>query len=79
MLYVGAEFCPFCAMARLPLTIALSRFGTFRASSRRCPAPTRRSCRTCRRSRSSAPRTPASTSSSTPTRPPTGSASRCRA
>lgn len=24
VLYVGAEFCPFCAMARLPLTIALS-------------------------------------------------------
>lgn len=29
VLYVGAEFCPFCAMTRLSLTVALSRFGTF--------------------------------------------------
>lgn len=28
-LYVGTEFCPYCAMERWPLTIALSRFGTF--------------------------------------------------
>ena len=27
--YVGAEFCPFCAAERWPLTVALSRFGTF--------------------------------------------------
>jgi thiol-disulfide isomerase/thioredoxin len=27
--YVGAEFCPYCAMMRWPLVIALSRFGTF--------------------------------------------------
>src|SRR5579872_3142480 len=27
--YVGAEYCPFCAAERWPLTIALSRFGTF--------------------------------------------------
>lgn len=28
VLYVGAEFCPFCAALRWPLTIALMRFGT---------------------------------------------------
>lgn len=27
--YYGAEWCPFCAAERWPLTIALSRFGTF--------------------------------------------------
>jgi thiol-disulfide isomerase/thioredoxin len=29
MVYVGAEYCPFCAAERWALTIALSRFGTF--------------------------------------------------
>jgi len=29
ILYVGAEYCPFCASERWPLVIALSRFGTF--------------------------------------------------
>lgn len=29
VLYLGAEFCPYCAAQRWPLTIALSRFGTF--------------------------------------------------
>jgi hypothetical protein len=29
LVYVGAEGCPYCAAARWPLTIALSRFGTF--------------------------------------------------
>ncbi|MEO7449134.1 MAG: DUF929 family protein [Humibacillus sp.] len=29
ILYVGAEYCPFCAMERWPLIAALSRFGTF--------------------------------------------------
>ena len=29
ILYVGAEFCPFCAAERWPLLLALSRFGTF--------------------------------------------------
>lgn len=29
VLYVGAEFCPFCAAERWPLFLALSRFGTF--------------------------------------------------
>jgi Domain of unknown function (DUF929) len=29
MLYVGAEYCPFCAAERWAMAIALSRFGTF--------------------------------------------------
>ena len=29
VLYIGAEFCPYCAAERWPLIIALSRFGTF--------------------------------------------------
>jgi hypothetical protein len=29
VLYIGAEYCPFCATQRWPLVIALSRFGTF--------------------------------------------------
>lgn len=29
VLYVGAEFCPFCASERWSLVVALSRFGTF--------------------------------------------------
>ncbi|HEU0257567.1 MAG TPA: DUF929 family protein, partial [Microbacteriaceae bacterium] len=29
VLYVGAEYCPFCAAERWPMTVALSRFGTF--------------------------------------------------
>lgn len=29
VLYVGAEFCPFCAAERWPLVVALSRFGHF--------------------------------------------------
>ncbi|MGE5828911.1 MAG: DUF929 family protein [Micromonosporaceae bacterium] len=29
VLYVGAEYCPFCAAQRWPLMVALSRFGTF--------------------------------------------------
>ncbi|WP_433022677.1 DUF929 family protein [Kribbella sp. CA-294648] len=29
VLYVGAEFCPYCAAERWPVTVALSRFGTF--------------------------------------------------
>jgi hypothetical protein len=29
MLYIGAEFCPFCAAMRWSMAIALSRFGTF--------------------------------------------------
>lgn len=29
VLYVGAEYCPFCAVERWPLIVALSRFGTW--------------------------------------------------
>lgn len=29
LLYVGAEYCPFCAAERWALVVALSRFGTF--------------------------------------------------
>lgn len=29
VLYVGAEYCPFCATERWAITVALSRFGTF--------------------------------------------------
>jgi hypothetical protein len=29
ILYVGAEYCPFCAVERWPMIIALSRFGTW--------------------------------------------------
>ncbi len=29
LLYVGAEYCPFCATERWPLVLALSKFGTF--------------------------------------------------
>jgi thiol-disulfide isomerase/thioredoxin len=29
VLYVGAEFCPYCAAQRWPVIIALSRFGSF--------------------------------------------------
>jgi hypothetical protein len=29
VLYIGGEFCPFCAAERWALTVALSRFGTF--------------------------------------------------
>jgi len=29
MLYIGAEFCPFCAAMRWSMAVALSRFGTF--------------------------------------------------
>lgn len=29
VLYIGAEFCPYCGMERWALTAALSRFGTF--------------------------------------------------
>jgi thiol-disulfide isomerase/thioredoxin len=33
VLYVGAEFCPFCAAERWPLAIALLRFGSFKGLS----------------------------------------------
>jgi hypothetical protein len=31
VLFVGAEYCPFCAAERWPLIVALSRFGHFRS------------------------------------------------
>jgi Domain of unknown function (DUF929) len=31
MLYIGAEFCPYCAAMRWSMAVALSRFGTFGA------------------------------------------------
>jgi hypothetical protein len=30
VLFIGAEYCPFCAAERWPLIVALSRFGRFR-------------------------------------------------
>jgi hypothetical protein len=30
ILYIGAEYCPYCATERWPMVLALSRFGTFR-------------------------------------------------
>ncbi len=40
-LYVGAEYCPFCAVERWPVVVALSRFGTFSNldSTTSAPAP----------------------------------------
>ncbi|HEY5457149.1 MAG TPA: DUF929 family protein [Acidothermaceae bacterium] len=29
VLYIGAEYCPYCGVTRWPLAVALSRFGTF--------------------------------------------------
>ena len=29
VLYIGAEYCPYCAAERWPLIVALGRFGTF--------------------------------------------------
>lgn len=29
LLYIGAEYCPFCAAERWPMVVALSRFGSF--------------------------------------------------
>jgi Domain of unknown function (DUF929) len=29
VVYIGAEYCPFCAAERWPVVVALSRFGTF--------------------------------------------------
>jgi hypothetical protein len=41
VLYVGAEYCPFCAVERWPVVVALSRFGTFSGleSTTSAPAP----------------------------------------
>ena len=66
MLYMGAEYCPYCAAERWAMIVALSRFGTFtglatvhsaveNGAGEPSPTPTRRP------GRSSTPRTPAST------------------
>lgn len=41
VVYVGAEYCPFCATQRWPLVVALSRFGTWNnlAATYSAPAP----------------------------------------
>ncbi len=41
VVYVGAEYCPFCASQRWPLVVALSRFGTWNnlSASFSAPAP----------------------------------------
>lgn len=41
IIYVGAEYCPYCATERWPLAVALSRFGTFNnlSTSYSAPAP----------------------------------------
>ena len=39
VLYVGAEFCPFCAAERWPLIVALSRFGRFTTLANMVSAP----------------------------------------
>ena len=50
VLYVGAEYCPFCAAERWPMVVALSRFGTLLAAwasrrrPRRTPTRARRRC-----------------------------------
>ena len=56
VVYIGAEYCPFCAAERWPMVVALSRFGTFsglQIDHRRAPTSTR----TRRPSRSTAPAT----------------------
>ncbi len=47
VLFVGAEFCPFCAAERWPLIVALSRFGRFTALTT-CSRRRSRSSRTSR-------------------------------
>ena len=39
VLYVGAEYCPYCATERWPLVVALSRFGTWNNLSAAFSAP----------------------------------------
>ena len=65
VLYMGAEYCPYCAAERWAMIVALSRFGTFSglatvhsaaANGPAKPSPTP----TPRPGRSSTPRTPAS-------------------
>ncbi len=39
VLYLGGEFCPYCAAERWPLVVALSKFGTFRGLSQTTTGP----------------------------------------
>jgi hypothetical protein len=39
VLYIGAEYCPYCAAERWPMVVALSRFGTFTNLSTTTSAP----------------------------------------
>jgi len=39
VIYVGAEYCPYCAAERWPMVVALSRFGTFSDLSTTTSAP----------------------------------------
>ena len=39
VLYIGAEYCPFCAAERWPVVVALSRFGTFTGLSQTASSP----------------------------------------
>ncbi len=83
MLYMGAEYCPYCAAERWSMIVALSRFGTFsglattRGAAQAARAPPSRT-RTPPPGRSRTPAMPASTSRSprsrcsptSPTSPP---------
>lgn len=40
VLYIGADYCPFCGAQRWPLIVALSRFGTFSGLSTASSSPT---------------------------------------
>ncbi|MBO1765280.1 DUF929 family protein [Allobranchiibius sp. GilTou73] len=40
ILYIGAEYCPYCGMERWALTSALSRFGTFKGVASAVSSPT---------------------------------------
>lgn len=39
VMYIGAEYCPFCAVERWPMVVALSRFGTFEGLGSTTSAP----------------------------------------
>ena len=54
VVYVGADYCPFCAAERWPLVAALERFGTFKTSGATHSARASTSSRTRPRSRSTA-------------------------
>ncbi len=45
LLYMGAEYCPYCAAVRWAMIVALSRFGTFSGLQHRPLVATHRRCR----------------------------------